>query len=112
MEQGRIVENGAPEDVLRTAAYKRLLSSQTAEFSRESHSTPGSRLDQKVIKDKAEEETGPGLLREDELEGRPTLRVAAQYMGLGRWRNILCSILGFGIQCFLFLLGDLVLAYW
>jgi len=117
MSGGRIVEQGPPEKVVQTQAYKSLQSTRTEEefalhpFEGVEDRTEESLLTMPVRKKEDSAQVHPSL-REEEFEGRPTWEMVKLYCGLGKWRNILNTSVIFFVQIFTYLLCDLVLADW
>eukprot|EP00913_Durusdinium_trenchii_P033578 g31434.t1 len=116
LNQGRLVENGRPEEVMQTQAFQNLLQSAP--------SASGTFLDEgpsdaaRAALSLARSTTPEGgpeentSLRDEEAEGRPTVEMVNYYCKMGKWRNILNCCLLFFIQVYIYLLCDLVLATW
>jgi len=116
MERGRIKEQGPPDAVMGSEAYKKLLSSQQEQFNAEdgseSNASPASKTMHATKKAEDDNNTVAQALREDESEGRPTWSMLKLYCRLGRWRNLINFLLIFIMQTFIFLICDLVLVRW
>eukprot|EP00931_Biecheleriopsis_adriatica_P095910 TRINITY_DN6955_c0_g1_i1.p1 TRINITY_DN6955_c0_g1~~TRINITY_DN6955_c0_g1_i1.p1 ORF type:complete len:1671 (-),score=374.71 TRINITY_DN6955_c0_g1_i1:75-5087(-) len=115
MHEGRIVEQGTPDEVMQSEAYKSLLQSSTTEgFSAVDAPSSMASEEERVapVRRKEDGQAAPKNLREEEVEGRPTWEMIKHYCRVGKWRNILNTCLIFFVQIYVYLLCDLVLARW
>uniref|UniRef100_A0A7S1MGY5 ATP-dependent transporter ycf16 n=1 Tax=Alexandrium catenella TaxID=2925 RepID=A0A7S1MGY5_ALECA len=114
LEKGRVVEQGTPEEIMKTIAYQNLLSTAASrEFAPSELDADepkqlaapggGKREDNRAMRVK---------LREEDFEGRPTMDMIKQWCRIGRWRNIINTSMLYGVQVFIWLLADLSLANW
>jgi len=114
--KGRILVSGKPEEVFETEEFKKLQSEKTSSGSASSGGSPGSYMQRPtaapVSRSLALGQEPPASLREEEFEGRPSWEMVKQYCAMGKWRNLLCSLVLFSIMLFLYLLADLSLANW
>jgi len=109
LSNGRLVESGKPEEVMKSQAYTSLL--QTAPSASGTFLDEGPAIVRSSTPDR-EEKVENSSLREEEAEVRPTAEMVSYYCRMGKWRNILNCCLIFFIQVYIYLLCDLVLATW
>lgn len=109
LSNGRLVESGTPEEVMKSQAYTSLL--QTAPSTSGTFLDEGPAMVRSATPDR-EEKAENSSLREEEAEVRPTAEMVSYYCRMGKWRNILNCCLIFFIQVYIYLLCDLVLATW
>jgi len=107
------VEQGTPEEVMKTASYQGLLSSSGMELATWAPELDGGKSPVNDSSQRKEDNRAMRVkLREEDFEGRPTLEMVMQYCRIGRWRNIINTSLLYCVQIFIWLLADLVLANW
>jgi len=110
LSNGRMVESGQPEEIMKSQAYLNLL--QTAPSTSGTFLDEGPAVVRSITPDRDEKHDTSSSLREEEAEVRPTVEMVSYYCRMGRWRNIVNCCLIFFIQVYIYLLCDLVLATW
>jgi len=112
VEDGRIREQGPPEEVLQTEGFQSILSSHTAAVAEGETSVVEKTPSNSIERIREDNRTKVVKLREEERECRPTWHMIKQYCRIGRWRNIVNCCILFCMQTVMYMFCDLVLANW
>mmetsp|Transcript_132984 Transcript_132984/g.384568 ORF Transcript_132984/g.384568 Transcript_132984/m.384568 type:complete len:1644 (+) Transcript_132984:126-5057(+) len=112
MEDGCIVEQGPPEAVFRTDAYRKILSNRQSSLSQTGDSPGRAEPTANVDRIKPDTKASKTILRDEDYEHRPTVSMIKQYCQIGRYRNFINVAILYFVQVFFYLISDLVLANW
>jgi len=121
MADGKIAAIGTPEEIMKTERYQALLGKVEAMQLKEDlqagvDNSQGTSqgFEREANQENIQKQAGvaPPELREEEHEGRADIATLHYFISLGKYRNLILSILSYAVFMLMMLMSDLVLVRW